>query len=73
MWEREKMLVASIFSYTHNVFKGFFFKVVKSRIGLDAFWLKEKKLASSIFSISHDACFFFSFFNRGRSLMGSQW
>ena len=29
MWEIEKMLVTSIFSFSHNIFKGFFLKIVK--------------------------------------------
>ena len=29
--EKEKMLVASIFSFAHNIFKGFLSRVVKSR------------------------------------------
>ena len=31
LWEKEKMLVTSIFSFSQNVFQGFFFKVVKIR------------------------------------------
>ena len=31
LWEMEKMLVTSIFSFSHNVFRRLLFKVIKSR------------------------------------------
>ena len=31
LWEKEKLLVTSIFSFSHNVYKGLFTKVIKSR------------------------------------------
>ena len=65
VWKKEKMLDSSIFSFSHNVFRCFFFMVVKSH----DVWLgrknivrkKEKMLDSSIFSFSHNVfrCFFF--------------
>ena len=33
MWEKEKMLVTSIFSFSHNAFKAFLLKVVKRLCG----------------------------------------
>ena len=44
MWEQEEMLVASIFSFSHNIFKTlffFFFSIVKSQ----DWWERVKKIA----------------------------
>ena len=55
MWKKEKMLLTSIFSFFHNVFKRLFLKTsnlsfVKKKI----LWKKEKMLVTSISSFSHN-------------------
>ena len=43
IWKKEKMLITSIFSFSHNVFKGFFHQDCKN-LGLSRKRLKQSTL-----------------------------